>query len=142
MYNIAIKNEGSGYTFLTHNNPSINSLKTIAKSLSKFRYELTMIDSALLTSNLVLNIAQLDSKKKPQFYLGIRGNCGENHAPIVVISIKDQCVGMFDEAGKMLVKYPFKQILDIFDGNPDSMNDFTTRTYAKADKPPTDFKFT
>ncbi len=140
MYNIAIENDTKGYTFLVHNNPSMHPLKIIAKSLSKFRYELDKVDTALLTSTLVLNIAQLDSKKKPSFYLGIRSNCGENHAPIVVISIKSQAIGAFDERGRMISKWAFGDILSQFDDSPEEMSAIP-RSYEKATKAPESFKF-
>lgn len=140
MYNIAIENDTQGYTFITHNNPSLNPLKVVAKTLSKFRYELDKVDTGLFIANLFLNIASLDSKKKPSFYLSLRSALGENHAAICVVSVKNQAAGAFDEKGRLITRYTFKDLILALDGSPEDFI-IMPRGYEKSNKVPEAFTF-
>jgi hypothetical protein len=144
MYNIAIQNEAGGYSYIVHNNPSFNHVRAVAKSIHRFRYELDKLDPALFFSEVFFNMAAVDPKKRPSFYLGIRSSLGENHAPILVVNITSKLLGYCHENGRVITKWTFDSLAKNYEADPslESVNYNLPRDYTKADVPPTTYLLT
>lgn len=98
MFNIAIEQLPGKYLYVSHNNPTINTALIVGNTLSKFRFE-KEIDPDLFVSQLILNLAKLDSKKSPVFHLGVSSILGENSGFIIGVSFPHGKIGAFNEDG-------------------------------------------
>lgn len=116
-------------------------MQVAARTLHNFKYCQDSIDPTVFASHLLLNIAGTDPKKRPSFHLGMRLNCGENHAPILAISFSRQLMGFFGENGQRIQQYNFNTLIGHFESDPTMAYYEMPRHYETSDTPPVEFRF-
>lgn len=140
MYNIGV-DDGNSYVFITHNNPAIRPMQVIGKTLTNFQYNLDNIEPGVFAAHALLNVAGTDPKKRPSFHLSLRKNIGENHAPILIVSFRNQKVGWFHETGSSIKVYSFDSILSDYQADPSMGGYVMPRDYYQSPDAPNQFRF-